>query len=194
MQISDKKRLRSEIKAIRFAMSKKEKADRDRRIYENVIGSQEYKDCSELLIYISGQIEVDTSQIIKDAVDQGKAVYVPRCVAGTNVMEFYRIRSRVDLIEGYFGILEPKEECETGTYCETSLCIVPGLAYDKNGFRLGFGKGFYDKYLSAFPGKTIGICYDSCIIDNVYKEAHDIAVMKLISESGIRIVEQTREE
>lgn len=192
--MSSKKELRTELKKLRTLMDKQEKYVKDRLIAESFLSSSEYTDCSALLVYVSVGIEVDTSAIISDALQKGKPVYCPRCVRGTNDMDFYLIRSLDNLVPGYYDIPEPKAECPKGSFDCKALCIVPALAYDGDGYRLGFGRGFYDKYLTSFPGRTVGLCYESCIRDSVFRESHDIAVDTIITENRKLLINKREDD
>ena len=183
MQVSDKKQLRSFYKQQRLSMDKSEKAALDERIAERFLHSELYQKCDDLLVYVSFGIEVDTLEIIKQALTE-KNVYCPRCIAGTNIMEFYRVRSFADLKQGSFGILEPETDSTTlNGFGHNSLCVVPALSYDKHGHRLGFGKGLYDRFLSGFDGVSVGICYEDFLTQSLPYDSFDICVDHLITES-----------
>ena len=100
-------------------------------------------------------------------------------------MEFYSISSFDDLESGAYGIYEPKKECLKITADENTVCIVPGLAFDKSGFRIGFGKGYYDRFLSEFKGESVGLCYDECFSDILIKDKFDMCVSAVITETCI---------
>lgn len=186
MRISDigsKNELRAHIKQLRLNTDTAERGAADRAIFSRVVAADEYKSCTKLLAYVSAPIEVDTSLIIAHAFGAGKEVYAPRCVEGTRLMEFCRIRSFDDLESGYFGILEPKDGCERlAGFDAKTVCIVPALAYDSQGYRLGYGKGFYDTFLSGFIGVKLGICYDSCTVSSVFRDSFDVPVDILITD------------
>lgn len=184
MQIDKKAELRKHYKYIRVKMSDQDKKEKDFRIFENFIGLDEYKKSKEILVYVSSSIEVDTRMIIDKCWIDGKAVLAPRCVPDSNEMSFYEIKSFDDLKQGAFGIYEPNQGCRSYESFEHPCCIVPGLAYDKAGYRLGFGKGFYDRFLSHFNGKQIGVCYSNCICDSLPNEKYDIAVDIVVTDES----------
>lgn len=184
MQISDKKQLRAHFKQLRQSMGESEKQNNDNSIAERFFDSEYYKKCDELLVYVSFDIEVGTLDIIKRALNE-KTVYCPRCVAGTNIMEFYRIVSFDDLSPGSYGILEPCcDDDPVESFGDNALCIVPGLSFDKNGYRLGFGKGYYDRFLSGFDGVSVGLCYENCLSEGLPTDKFDICVDHLITENS----------
>ena len=154
-----KMRLRGEIKAWRRALEPGWKAAADEKICARVLALREYAACSTLLTYVSLPIEVDTLCLISRAFADGKKVAAPRCVEGTHEMEFYEISSMDDLARQTFGVLEPvRERCRLLTDFSGSVCLVPALAYDRAGYRLGYGAGYYDRFLSVYPGPKIGFC------------------------------------
>lgn len=186
--MNSKKQLRSQLKVYRLSLDRDLKAASDKAIFENVINTDAYRSCSQLLVYVSGDIEVDTRLLIRQALADGKSVLAPRCISGTNLMDFCLIRSFDDLEEGAYGIYEPKAGCEIISEFSDALCIVPALAFDNNGYRIGFGKGFYDRFLSEFQGISLGICYDSSVIEDVYRQEHDKTVNMIVTENRTLII------
>lgn len=183
-----KGQLRSKYKKLRMDMSAEEKAMLDSRISARFLGTKLYKDCTILLTYVSTPIEVDTINIIQTALNDGKTVAVPRCVDGTRDMVFYIIRSMDDLEPGSFLVLEPvPQRCAELTEFDGAVCIVPALAYDMDGYRLGYGKGYYDRFLSAHPGlRNVGIEYCSCTVQKLYRGKFDVAAEYLVTEKYIK--------
>lgn len=177
-----KKALRNKFKSIRAEMPKEVKFGKDSAIFNKIISLQKFRQAGILLTYVSTTIEVDTHRLIKYAFDQGKQVAVPRCVPGTRHMEFCLINSFDDLEKGTFSVLEPKKSCRIINFFPNSFCIVPGLGYDINGFRLGYGGGYYDRFLSNYKGTMAGICYVSCLHSNLPHGRFDCTVDLLITE------------
>ena len=156
--------LREQYKTLRREMPPEIKAQRDRQIAGRVTALWQYKRCRQLLTYVSTPIEVDTLEIIRRALADGKKVAVPRCVPGTRDMEFYWINGVEELEPGTFGVLEPRPDPKRKvTDFSNGLCLVPALCYDWRGYRLGYGKGYYDRFLAGFGGHMIGVCYSDCI-------------------------------
>ncbi len=179
--------LREKYRSIRTAMSVEEKAMRDTAIADQVRRLWQYQNNDTVLVYVSTPIEVDTHNIISRAIKDGKRVAVPRCVPGTRNMEFYYIQSIDDLEPGAFGVLEPNvTKSPLLTDFSTGLCIVPAFSYDWNGFRLGYGKGYYDRFLSRFGGNIIGICYASCVQRSLPHGRYDRPVELLVTENYLR--------
>ncbi len=182
-----KTRLREQYRAVRTNMEPEFRRDCDQRIAERVRALWQYRNCRQILVYVSTPIEVDTYPIIHQALADGKRVAVPRCVPDTRRMEFYYINSLEDLSPGTFGVLEPQPQKENlVTDFSRSLCIVPAFCYDFNGYRLGYGKGYYDRFLAGYEGDRIGICYSSCIRRRLPHGRFDRPVQLLITENFIR--------
>lgn len=183
-----KKKLRDGYKKLRTDMPTEKKAELDRKICERFLATAAYKNCSVLMSYVSTEIEVDTSGIIKAALKDGKTVAVPRCVEGTRDMIFYVINSREQLEPGAFGVLEPNvSRCAELDSFEGAVCIVPALAYDMEGYRLGYGKGYYDRYLSAHKGLyNVGIEYCCCTASKLVRGKFDVAADMIVTEKYVK--------
>ncbi len=191
MQVKDirpiKQELRERYKQQRRDMSPDEKAAKDHAVALAVSRLWQYKKNDTLLCYVSTDIEVDTRQIITRALADGKRVAVPRCVPGTRLMEFYYIDSLDELSPGTFGVYEPSPDpAKLFTAKEQGLCLVPALSYDLEGYRLGYGKGYYDRYLAGFGGALVGICYSDCVSRHLPHGRYDRCVETLVTETYIR--------
>ena len=126
-----------------------------------------------------------TISLIEREALKSKIVLCPRCEKNGNIMYFYRINSTYDLKEGRFGIFEPDESCEKYCVFDNALCIVPALSYDKDGYRLGFGMGFYDRFLADYNGMKLGLCYDNCMSESFCHDGYDISVDKVFTDKDI---------
>lgn len=163
-----KKALRKELIRRRRELPAEEKCARDERVFANLLPFLEQ--CSEVFTYVSTAIEVDTRQLIDWCFQHGKPVFTP--VSGDSELTFYQIRGWDGLKSGRFGIDEPVDRAIPATGDDNSLCIVPALCCDRNGFRLGYGRGYYDGFLAGFPGKAAVICY-SDFVTAIPREPHD---------------------
>jgi 5-formyltetrahydrofolate cyclo-ligase len=145
-------------------------------IFNRLIGfAQDYQ---RIGVYISMDHEVDTRQFIQWCFSQNKQVYVPKIVEKR--MIFIEIHSLDECLRNKKGILEPLSNQETRDKIE--LMIVPMLAYNEKNYRLGYGKGYYDQYLSNHDAYTLGICF-SCNLDNeLIQEEHDIKLAQIFTE------------
>ena len=140
-----------------------------------------------LLTYLAMGSEVETRAIIQAAWEAGKLVALPR-VIGPHQMTWYQVDDLDGLEKSKFGVLEPPAQRraevnpkDAGTH---ALAIVPGLAFDRRGYRLGYGGGFYDSFLAAFAGTSVGICRESTLVDKLtVVEKYDVPVDVVITES-----------
>lgn len=181
-----KMRLRGEIKSWRRNLAPEWKAAADEKIRGRVLGLREYAACTTLLTYVSLPIEVDTLGLIARAFADGKRVAAPRCIEGTHEMEFYEVVSMDDLAPQAFGVLEPvKERCRLLTDFSGSACLVPALAYDRAGYRLGYGAGYYDRFLSVYPGPKIGLVYAQNLRRSLWKGRYDVPVDLIVTETRL---------
>lgn len=179
--------LREQYKTLRREMPPEIKAQRDRQIAGRVAALWQYKRCRQLLTYVSTPIEVDTLEIIRRALADGKRVAVPRCVPGPRDMEFYWINGVEELEPGTFGVLEPRPDPKRKvTDFSNGLCLVPALCYDWRGYRLGYGKGYYDRFLAGFGGHMIGVCYSDCIRRKLPHGRFDRPVELLVTDRYLR--------
>lgn len=183
-----KKEIRKEVLSLRDGLSKEEHQKGSLKVADRIIGHQWFYQADHLLVFVSYGSEIDTSEIIHEALQKGKKVYVPR-VEG-DVMEFYRIGSMEELVAGYKGILEPDgtseryEEEKRLLNKERVLMIIPGAAFDPLRNRIGYGKGFYDKYLSdkkELQIYTIGIGFACQVVSEIPAEETDIKPYQVIT-------------
>ena len=179
----EKKLLRDRMKSYRKALSAEEKAKLDGGVLENVLQSGELSRHKLVLCYISTDIEVDTKGILSCCLDNCIPVAVPRCT-GKRKMDFYYYNRDSVMEVSKYGITEPVPEKNTlVTDFDGALCIVPALAYDRNGYRLGYGGGFYDTFIEKHDNMTtMGICYSGNILEAVPTGPHDRCVDILITD------------
>jgi len=155
-----------------------------------VTGLWAFRESDVLLCYAAKKIEVGTEAILREAWRLGKKVAAPDCVEDTRELEFYFISSYDDLVPGAYGLLTPdKSRCERLTDYSRGFCIVPALAYDRQGYRLGFGKGYYDRFLYKFGGKKAGLCYEKCMSAALPHGNYDQKVDMIITEKNVYIVD-----
>lgn len=182
-----KTNLRAHYRQKREALTPEEKEARDVAVAETVRSLWQYRQNEWILTYVSTPIEVDTHRIIEQALADGKRVAVPRCVPNTRDMEFYEIRSLSELEKGTFGVLEPVPNDERLLRdLSKGLCLIPAFCYDFAGYRLGYGKGYYDRFLARFEGNRIGICYSDCIRHHLPHGRFDRAAELIVTDKFIR--------
>ncbi len=170
-----KKALRAELKKKRESMAPTEKQAMDKQIYTRVLATEEFAQADTVLIYVSTELEVDTIQLIEYCFKNNKRVAVPRCVDGTRKMDFYLINALSELQVRTFGVREPEPIPEKLlTDFTDSICVVPAMGCDLMGYRLGYGGGYYDRFLEGYPCKKLVITYHSCLLDRMWHGRYDI--------------------
>lgn len=180
--MTDKKELRDFYLKIRKCITDKEKEQSDRIIFTSFINSRFFNNYDTFLVYISVRDEVGTSDLIRYMLERKKKVAVPFCCDKT--MEFYFINSTDELTEGKFGIPSVDvNKAEKAEIFDNTICIIPAVSFDNNGNRLGYGGGYYDRFLSGNNVPTIGLCYQRCISDNIPIEETDIKIDYVLTET-----------
>ena len=175
----NKKELREQYIKIRDEIQ--DKVLKDKAIYNNIINDYNYKYSRVVGIYVSTLNEVNTDKIINNALRKGKNVSVPVMLKDYN-MDFYQIQSLNDLIYiNAFGIREPSKDVRIDNI---NLMIIPGICFDKFGNRIGYGKGYYDRYLLKHPNiMKIGICYHEQLSElKIDIDKYDIPVDYVITD------------
>lgn len=181
-----KQELRLKCREYRQNLDKEIKSQLDGKIADNVRRLKEYRPAHTVLIYMSTPIEVDTIKIIKNAWADGKKVAVPRCIPESRDMEFHYIENLECLVPGTFGVLEPDSSLPIVTDFSGCLMIVPGMQFDMKGYRIGYGKGYYDRYMVRFTGRSAGICYSDELKPFMYHGRYDQAVDIVVTDRRIR--------
>lgn len=182
-----KQSMREECLAARKALTAHERSELDGCITQKLLTTPEYEKASTVLTYVSVSSEVSTRQFITHALSDGKTVAVPRCLP-QHRLEFVAVTSLEQLVPAPFNLLEPPKELPalTEDTIEASICIVPALLIDIKGYRLGYGAGFYDRFLSTYPGKKICLAYHSNLSKVLLPHTEfDVPVDMVITESNI---------
>ena len=172
-----KKDLRKKYLSIRKNILERDK--KDKIIFNKVIGEEIIKEAKTILIYVSLIDEVDTKELIVYFLANGFRVAVPR-VDG-KMMRFYYIENFNDLKNGYKNILEPTRNCTLVLDFDKSICITPGICFNKKGYRIGYGGGYYDRFLAEKNIISIGLCYKECLIEENFSDKFDVPVNKIIT-------------
>ena len=182
MGMLGKKEIRAEVKKRRREADEETLHEKSLQILERFRQLSAYKDASLLLAYVDAKREVETRLLMRCAWDDGKKVAVPR-VDGDGIMHFYYLRSLKDLEPGAFGIMEPRADCRI---CEPEegLLLMPGVAFDEQGHRVGYGGGYYDRYLEKHPHLIhIALAFEFQIFPEVPSEKHDICPDLIVTEN-----------
>ena len=185
--LETKKEIRTNGLQKRMRLSSAVRTEYSLDIAEQVLKHPFFQCADTIYCYVPFREEVDTTLCIQTAWKQGKRVVVPR-VCGTNQMEFYEIESMKELFPGYQGILEPaanRDRLFEASSCVHALMLVPGVVFDRNGNRIGYGKGFYDYYLKTYPYiSKMGLAFSCQCIEEIPAEPQDICMDVVLTENG----------
>lgn len=186
-----KKELREKYMAERKNMPNELRDTYDAKIHDRICASITYRHSTEILLYASMDSEIDTWRLFETALKAGKKVAFPKTFED-NTMKYYYCSSKEDLELCENGIYEPKSGLEEYVPSQQSICIVPAVVFDKEGYRIGYGKGFYDRFLSSFTGVKVGLVYSNMILPKVPRGRFDKHVDIIISERGVVAVNAPR--
>lgn len=177
----EKRRIRKNVLALRDAMTSEVRMEKSSRITKRLFTTEAYRSADVILTYVNYQSEVITTALIKRALADRKLVFAPK-VAGDD-MDFYRIMGMSSLKEGYRGILEPSgdeifKEKISFENSKKTLIIMPGAVFDEKRHRIGYGKGFYDRYLMRMEElgitvHTMALCFECQVLQNIPYGIHD---------------------
>lgn len=185
----DKKILRRNILSKRAALGKDGNISLSKKIINKLIDTEYYKNANTIMCYISFGSEINTHEFIRNCIKDGKRIVVPVTFHEPREMKPSQILSFDELEPGYFNILTPKKEfIRYIDPKEIDLIIVPGAVFDRKGYRIGFGGGYYDRFLADKindKSTKISVAFHLQIIDQVPKEEHDVPVDIIITEKEI---------
>jgi 5-formyltetrahydrofolate cyclo-ligase len=190
MPLGDRKRyIRRSIRAVRRGLSEVERLARSRRVWERVAALSCYQQARVVLGYMAFDHEVLTDGLIRRAMASGKQLVLPLVQADRQGMALYGIEDlEHDVAPGYRGILEPLPQRTRAVAPETlELALIPGVAFDLRGGRLGFGGGFYDRLLGRLPRAipTVGLAFDFQVIPRLPSQPHDIMLEAIVTERRV---------
>lgn len=208
-QMTDKAAVRRQMLAHRDGLSDVWRREAGAEIMDRLTALSCYQEAQAVLCYASYRSEVETDGLIKQALQEQKAVYCPKVISGSRLsqMEFYRIFSLTDLESGFRGIREPKPLPErqfilSGEFIRGAfgdfpriLLIMPGAAFDRENHRIGYGGGFYDRYLERIRQAgiwdnvmTAAVAFSEQIVKSIPTEQHDVIPRLVITEEGVQTV------
>jgi 5-formyltetrahydrofolate cyclo-ligase len=185
--MKNKQEIRKQILQIRNALDPAQKERLSMAIQKHLLALPVYKNSHSIMVYLNTQHEVQTMLIAEQTLEMGKRLIVPHCGSG-EIIPCEITDLKKDLTIGTFGILEPCPEClQAVDPQEIELVLIPGVAFDAQGNRIGLGKGFYDRFLPKLKTEAClaGLAYSFQIIESFEIEAHDQKVSLLISENGV---------
>ena len=181
-----KEEIRKEILGILRSQDPDLRVERSRRIQEEFLSGDDYKVSKVIMTYVSMPSEVDTSLIIERSLEDGKKVVVPYIDTLHQVIVASELISIDDLVDGPFGIREPKDgPARTIELEEIEVIVIPAIAFDRNNMRLGRGKGYYASFLSGenlSSSKKIGLAFSFQVMDMLPSDPHDVPVTRVITD------------
>lgn len=182
----NKKRIRGIMSEKRDSLALLDYQEKSKKIKENLFNKSFFKDSRNIFTFISFKSEVDTHNIIKESLNLGKKVSVPLTLPKTKEMLPVIIKSFEDLKPGTYGILEPDNNTNQIKLDNIDLVLVPGLAFDPQGYRVGYGGGYYDRFFKKLSKNTIkvGLAFDFQIIDKCPTNKFDLPVDYILTESN----------
>ncbi len=173
----------------RRALTAEERAEKSEKVCRNMLGSATYRYADVLLMYYPKDDEIDIRPIAEAAFAAGKKVAFPRCNPADHTMIFHFVNSLADLLPGSYNIMEPSAELPAFDLADAEkcnvACVVPAVVFDKKGYRIGYGGGYYDRYLANFRGTKLGLVYRDFIVNFVPHGRFDLTVDVMITERGL---------
>ncbi len=184
-----KQTLKQEIFQKRKSLSKEELKEKSLKIKENLYSLDEFKKAKNIMFYVSFGSEVGTRDIIKELLaKKERTIVVPYVVENYPILQLSELKNFDWLEVKTFGILEPKElYIREFNYEKLDLVIVPGIVFDKKGHRIGYGHGYYDKFLKTVKKdvKNIGLAFELQVVDEIPEEEHDVPVDCVVTEKRV---------
>ena len=183
-----KERLRKRLLAVRMGLDRGQVEASGQAILERVLGLEAYRRAKLVHTYVSSkENEVDTRALICTCLAQGKRVAVPVVMPGTKTLAHALIDGLDQLVVGPYGLAQPDPATATWlpAAARIDLIVVPGLAFDRRGHRIGWGGGYYDRFLAQVQTVKIGLCYDALVLDCIPGEPHDVPVDLVVAETAI---------
>jgi 5-formyltetrahydrofolate cyclo-ligase len=199
MMIMTKRELRQTLGKLRDVLTPDEQQELSKAVSDRLFCMEVYKQCDMVFTYLSFRSEVHTKEIIGQALADGKKVYLPRIKQKD--MNFYEMNDLDSLITSHYGIPEPPEEEKTrfiGINENTGyqkLMLLPGLAFDPQGNRIGYGAGYYDKYLSKYEENyfyKIALAYDLQVINRIEADVFDIKADAILTPTRLLSCQKQR--
>lgn len=181
---AEKARLRRQALDWLAALSPPERIAGDESLFRRFLALPQVAATRTILLYHGMDTEPDTVRLLSPLWDMGKQVCLPRCLPG-NQMEARLVQRDSTLVRHPYGMLEPGPDCPLIPPDQIDLVLVPGLAFDRSGGRLGRGGGYYDRWLAGFSGITAALCRDGLLMEAIPRLPHDLGVNLVVTETGL---------
>jgi len=183
--IAAKKSCRRESMLAREALSENERATKSAEIWRNFLAVPELETHHHLLLYAHHGSEVQTIGLVEECLRSGREVSLPVVLSVSPHLELRRVTDVNRLARGAFGIMVPPDTEPAIAYEEIDIVVLPGLGFDREGWRVGYGGGFYDRLLSQSHAMTVGFAFDCQILPSVPTECHDERLNMIVTENEV---------
>lgn len=189
---AQKAELREKLIAEREAIPPEARAAMSRKICDRAVSLSGFRLAETILLYSPKPVEVDVTPIAQAAWELGKSVAFPRCHRPEDsfpYMTYHIVNSLDELHRGSFGLLEPDEDAplyDPSADTRGSIAFAPAIAFDRAGYRLGYGGGYYDRFFNAYSGSVIGVIFSDFVVPSLPHGRYDIRAGLLITEKGVR--------
>ncbi|OAG27284.1 5-formyltetrahydrofolate cyclo-ligase [Thermodesulfatator autotrophicus] len=179
--------LRHKFLKIRDSIPREIRQSLSQKIIQHLKNSDYYQKAQKILFYASFKSEVETYELIEAALTEGKDVYLPKTYISKRKLRLFKINSLKELSPGAYGILEPSENSPEIEPKGLDLIILPGVAFDLSGGRLGYGGGFYDRLLAKAPHvPKVALAFECQLTKKLPLESHDLKIDALVTENGLK--------
>lgn len=180
-----KAQLRQRVLAMREKISPEDRQRAMVRILPQLVAIPSYRSARKVAAYMSFGSEIDTGPFIETVLADQKSLVLPRVDSATHTLSLHNVFDRDRLLTGPWGIREPAADWPRADIQDIDFLLVPGVAFDRHGQRIGYGAGFYDRLLSrrARPIECVAIAFDCQVLDRVPAESHDQPIDRLITET-----------
>ena len=172
------------MRAMRRALSQPEQEAAARAVDAQLSAFEPYRAARVVMAYMAFRGELSLEPLIQRAMEEGKTLVLPRCESD-GIMTARRLRAMSELSPGAYGLLEPDASCEIIAPAQIDLILVPGVAFDRMGHRLGQGAGYYDRFLPQTQAVRVGVCHDFALLEHVPVKAHDIPMDYVMTTGGM---------
>lgn len=181
----EKSALRQKMFQYLHKLTKEERNELETQLHAHLFTCAAWKKARTIGMTASKFPEWNTYPLLKCAWEENKTVCLPKTYANKKELIFFAINEKSTFVKGYGDILEPDERVERRVdKSEIDLIIVPGVVFDRRGFRIGFGGGYYDRFLQDFPNLTLSLCSEKQLVNEIPNESYDIPVQWIITEKG----------
>lgn len=183
----DRQELRKSILAARQQLSTWEVAEQSQRAADHLQSLVQWEQARIVLLYVSFRNEVETRDLIDRAIAEGKRVLLPVSIKKTRELQLYPVEGSDDLVEGAYGIMEPRREQEPVHPEQVDLIVVPGVVFDRQGNRLGYGAGYYDRFLERCrtDATRVALAFDLQMVEQLPSEPHDQRMDYIVTEKTV---------